>query len=105
MKAACSMAFGLVVMCALVLSVRADEKPKAETLKGTITCAKCDLGIADDCATVIKVKDTVYFFDAKGDKKFHKEICKKGKEGSVTGTVSEKDKKKTVTVTEAKFDK
>ena len=105
MKAAWSMALGLAVVCALVLSVRADDKPKEETLKGTITCAKCDLGTADDCATVVKVKDTVYFFDSKGDKKFHKEICKKAKEGSVTGTVSEKDGKKMVTVKEVKFDK
>jgi len=104
MKAAWSMALGLAVVCALVLGVRADEK-KAETLKGTITCAKCDLGTADECATVIKVKDTVYFFDTKGGKQYHKEICKKAKEGSVTGTVSEKDGKKIVTVKEVKFDK
>jgi hypothetical protein len=105
MKAAWSMAFGLAVVCALVLSVRADEKPKEETLKGKIPCAKCDLGIADDCATVIKVKDTVYYFDAKGDKSNHKEICKKAKDGSVTGTVTEKGGKKTITVKEVKFDK
>jgi hypothetical protein len=103
MKAAWSMALGLAVMCALVLGARADEK-KAETLKGTITCAKCDLGTADECATVIKVKDTVYFFDTKGGKQYHKEICKKAKEGTVTGTVSEKDGKKIVTVKEVKFD-
>jgi hypothetical protein len=104
MKAAWSMALGLAVVFALVLSARADEK-KAETLKGTITCAKCDLGTADECATVIKVKDTVYFFDTKGGKQYHKEICKKAKEGTVTGTVSEKDGKKIVTVKEVKFDK
>jgi hypothetical protein len=105
MKAAWSMAFGLAVVCALVLSVRADEKPKEETLKGKITCAKCDLGIEKKCATVLKVKDTVYYFDDKSAKKYHEEICKEAKEGSVTGTVSEKDKKKTITVKEVKFDK
>lgn len=105
MKAALSMVLGMFVVCALLVNVRADEKGKQETLKGKITCAKCDLKTADDCATVIQVKDTVYYFDSKSDKKYHKEICKKAKDGSVTGTVVEKDGKKWVTVKEVKFDK
>jgi hypothetical protein len=105
MKAAWSMVLGLAVVCALVLGVRADDKAKEETLKGKITCAKCDLGTADECQTVIKVKDTVYEFDKDSGKKYHKEICKKGKDGTVVGTVSEKDGKKIVKVKEVKFDK
>ena len=104
MKAAFSMVLGLAVMCVLALSVRADDKKaKEETLKGTITCAKCDLGTADECQTVIKVKDTVYEFDKDSGKKYHKEICKKAKEGTVVGTVTEKDGKKVVKVKEVKF--
>jgi hypothetical protein len=79
------------------------------TLKGTITCAKCDLKVETKCATVIKVseggKDVVYYFDAKGNKDNHKSICTEAKKGSVTGTVSEKDGKKTITVSKVDFEK
>src|SRR5438067_8965195 len=101
--------FGLA-LC-LTAGARADDKkpdPKKEvTLKGTITCAKCDLGVETKCATVIKVKegdkDVVYYFDAKGDKANHGKICKSPKEGSVTGKVSEKDGKKWVTVSKVEW--
>src|SRR5262249_2433884 len=43
-------------------------KDKEVTLKGKITCAKCDLGVEKKCATVIVVKeggkDVTYYFDA-----------------------------------------
>jgi hypothetical protein len=99
-----AVALALAVVVASV-QARADEK----TLKGTITCAKCDLGLETKCATVIKVKDgdkeTVYYFDAKSDKANHGTICKTPKEGSVTGTVAEKDGKKVVTVTKVEWKK
>src|SRR5690349_7731829 len=104
MKARWPMMVGLVAILALVVSVQADDKDKEKTIKGTITCAKCDLKIKgqDKCATVIKVKeegkDTVYYFDSKGNKQYHMDICKKAKKGEVTGTVSEKDGKKIITV-------
>ena len=71
MKAAWSLLLGLAVVLAFVVSTRADEEKKDEkTLKGTITCAKCDLKESDKCHTVIKVKDgdkeIVYWFDAGG---------------------------------------
>jgi hypothetical protein len=97
-----------VVCLALVLGVAtAEEKKKQVTLEGKITCAKCDLGVADKCATVIVAKedgkDVTYYFDAKGDKANHKEICQGGKDGKVTGTVSEKDGKKIITVSKVEF--
>ncbi len=111
MRAAWSMALGLVAVLVLAVSVQADdEKKKEETLKGTITCAKCDLkeeGVKK-CATVIKVtkdgKDTLYYFDSKAEKDYHSDICKKAKKGEVTGTVSEKDGKKTIKVSKVKYD-
>jgi len=108
MRAAWPMMLGLVAILALVVSIQADDKE--QTLKGTITCAKCDLKVKgqDTCATVIKVtkggKDTVYYFDKKGHSKYHKDVCKKAKKGTVTGTVSEKDDKKTVTVSKLEYD-
>src|SRR5437016_8468859 len=101
----------LALVVAVTLCVQAAEKEDKEVkLTGTITCAKCDLKVEKECATVIKVKDkddktVVYYFDADSDKENHKTICKGGKKGTVTGTVSEKDGKKMVKVSKVEFDK
>jgi hypothetical protein len=84
------------------------EKGKQVTLKGKITCAKCDLGTADKCQTVIVVKeggkDVVISFDPASHKKHHGLICTSPKEGSVTGTVSGKGEKRVIAVKELKTD-
>lgn len=113
MRAVLSMVLGLAVVLALTATAKAADEEK--TLKGSITCAKCDLKLkdADKCATVIKVKekkdgkdvDVIYYFDAKGDKDNHKDICKGAKDGTVTGKVTEKDGKKIVTVTKLEYKK
>src|SRR5688500_18557038 len=68
------------------------EEGKEVTLKGKITCAKCDLGKTAKCATVIVVKedkkDLVYYFDAASHKKHHSAICTDPMDGSVTGVTS-----------------
>ena len=108
MKAAWSM-MGLVAILALAVSVRADDKDKEQTLKGTITCAKCDLKVEGQtkCATVIKVekdgKDVVYYFDSKGHKDYHQDVCRTPKKGTVTGTVSEKEGKKFIKVSKVEY--
>jgi Family of unknown function (DUF6370) len=100
--------FAVTLALAVVVAsvqARADEK----TLKGTITCAKCDLGVEKACATVIKVKeggkDVIYYFDKDAHSKNHKAVCTAAKEGSVTGTVAEKDGKKWITVTKIEWAK
>jgi hypothetical protein len=104
------LAIVMVVAAGLVLTgVEAGEKKDKEvTLKGTITCAKCDLKVEKKCATVIVVKqdkkDVVYYFDDTAGKKNHQEICQASKPGSVTGTVKDDGKKKTITVKTVKFD-
>jgi hypothetical protein len=97
---ALAMVFSLVLVATTQAQKDKDEK-KEVTLKGTITCAKCDLGKADKCTNVIQVKEgdkeVLYYIDDEGAKeKYHKEICKASKKGSVTGTVSEKDGKKMI---------
>jgi hypothetical protein len=94
---------------ALVVAARVSADDKEVTLKGTITCAKCDLKLdKKTCHTVIKVteegKDVVYYLDDESGKKNHKKICQEAKKGSVTGTVSEKDGKKIVTASKVEFD-
>jgi hypothetical protein len=101
-----SLAFA-VCLVGLATIARADDKEV--TLKGDITCAKCDLKLADKCATVIKVKesgkDVVYYFDEAGHKKYHSKVCTESKEGAVTGKVSEKDGKKIITVSKVEYKK
>jgi hypothetical protein len=100
MRLALSVLLGLGLVGFLVMAARADEESGKEvTLKGTILCAKCELHETKKCTNAIRVEKegtkTVYYFDDKGAKeKYHKNICMEPKEGSVTGTVSEKEGKK-----------
>jgi RecG-like helicase len=101
------MLLALAVVFALVAGVRAEEG-KDVTLKGSITCAKCDLKKEAKCTTVIAVKEgektTVYYFDDASGKKYHKEICTEAKPGMIKGTCKKVGDKLVVTVTELKFD-
>lgn len=103
---------GSIVVAALCvsgfLSAPACGDDKSEvTLKGRITCAKCDLELTKRCASVIVVKekdkDVVYYFDAESNKKYHGETCSQAREGEVAGTLSEVDGKKTIAVTRLKY--
>jgi hypothetical protein len=104
MRATWSMLLGVVAVLALVVGLQAqdrEKKGKEVTLKGTILCAKCELQETKKCANAIRVKesgkDVVYYFDDMGAKeKYHKTICQEPKPGQVTGTVGEKDGKKTI---------
>jgi hypothetical protein len=98
-----------LALVAVIATAQARPDKDEKTLKGTVTCAKCDLGVASKCATVIKVKegdkDVVYYFDDAGHKKNHSKICQTPTEGTVTGKVSEKDGKKIVTVSKVELKK
>lgn len=109
MRTRWSVVFGLVVVIAFVAGLHAQDKEA--TLKGSITCAKCDLKVTGQtkCATVIVVKekgkDTVYYFDAAGHKKHHGPVCKEAKEGTVTGKTSKEKDKNIITVSKLEFKK
>jgi dihydrodipicolinate reductase len=113
MKALLTSVLGAAMVFAVVLSVQAqdakDAKDAEKTLKGSITCAKCDLKKADKCETVIVVKekdkDVVYHFDAAAHKKYHAKICTQAMPGTVVGTVADKDKKLVVTVKKLEWEK
>src|SRR5579885_348630 len=109
MRVALTMLAGLVAAFALVVSVQAEDKQdEVKTLKGTITCAKCDLKLEKKCATVIKVKqgdkDVVYYFDPASDRKYHKKSCTTPTKGTVKGTVKKEGDKNIVTVKEVSFE-
>ncbi|MGE3805799.1 MAG: DUF6370 family protein [Gemmataceae bacterium] len=101
-------AFFIVLGLSLTFITGAVAQDKEVTLKGNITCAKCELNKEAKCMTVIVVKDgdkdIVYYFDPKAHKANHAGICKAGKKGSVVGTVAEKDGKKVVTVKKISFE-
>jgi len=97
------------LITAVALVTPSTVQAKEATLTGKITCAKCELKLEKDCATVIVVKeggkDTLYYFDEKSHNANHAVVCKTGKEGTVTGTLSEKDGKKYIAVTKVVFKK
>jgi hypothetical protein len=94
-----------IALLAVVGLVQAADKEV--TLKGKITCARCELKKEKACATVIVVeeggKEVVYYFDAASHKKHHGEICKESKEGEVTGVVSEEGGKRVIKVSKVSF--
>ena len=104
MKMAVKVALSLALVLGFMALSQADDT-KEEKLTGTITCAKCDLKLAKKCHTVIKTDKAVYWFDTAGSKKYHKPICMEAKEGTVTGTVTEKDGKKFIKVSKVTFAK
>ncbi len=99
----------LALVCLFTAGSRAADKEV--TLKGTIMCGKCELKQTKKCATLIKVKesdkDVIYWFDDKGNREeYHEEVCGGGKkEGTVIGTVFEKDGKKWVKPSKVEYAK
>jgi hypothetical protein len=97
------------LIVAVAIGIPSMAQTKDVKLTGKVTCAKCDLKLEKDCATVVVVKeggkDVLYYFDAKSDKANHDAICTTPKEGTVTGAVSEKAGKKYVAVAKVEFKK
>jgi len=99
-------AIAVLVVFSAVLVIAAGtnfaQEKKDVVLKGTITCAKCDLKLEKSCATVIVVKgdkkDTIYYFDKESNKKYHGDTCTEAKKGMVEGTVTKDGKKMIVSV-------
>src|SRR5881227_2128504 len=109
MKAVWTTLSAVALVCFLSTASAEDKKEEAKevTLKGTITCAKCDLDVEKKCTTVIKVKekdkDVIYYLDDVSGKKIHGKICKTPTEGTVKGTVSKKGDKLIITATDVKL--
>ena len=94
MGVALALVFGLAAMT----TVSAAET----TVKGTLSCAKCNLKKADKCQDVLTVTDdkgaaTEYWVvkNEAAEKAGHQ--CKQPAAATVTGEVSEKDGKKWIT--------
>jgi Family of unknown function (DUF6370) len=100
MKTFVSLAACFTAALVLASALIADDKAKEVTLKGTLMCAKCTLNQTSECTTAIQVKEgdklVTYLLDDKGaGEEHHEPICGGAKkEGTVVGTVSEKEGKK-----------
>jgi hypothetical protein len=104
-----AMLFAVAVAAgAWMTGAAADEKPAAKgkevKLTGTMVCASCALNESKKCANVLQVKEgaktvNYYLADKGNGEAYHDGVCGGGKvEGvTVTGTVAEKDGKKTIT--------
>jgi len=92
----------------LTAGAQAGGDKKEVTLKGKITCAKCDLKLEKACATVIVAKkdgkDVTFYFNKDSNAKYHDDICAEAKTGTVTGTVTKEGKKQIIAVKELKYD-
>lgn len=84
-------------------NVNAADTGKETTLSGNLVCAKCVLHETKECQNVLQVQQdgkTVNYYLTQNDtsKKFHDNICgTSGEKATVTGTVSEKKGKETLT--------
>jgi len=95
----------------LMLTVSAFAADKKEvTLTGEGKCAKCALHETDKCQNVIQLQEdgkTVNYYLAQNkiSKEFHENLCKAPQKITVTGTVKEKDGKKTLTASKIELAK
>ena len=92
-----------LIALAGLLAIPAFAADKEVTITGQGTCAKCGLHEADKCQTVIQTKEhgqkvNYYLADNATSKDFHDTICKKPAKVTATGTVSEENGKKILTV-------
>lgn len=100
-----------VVVLGTAWTATADDKKEVK-LTGTLVCGKCSLKATEKCSNVLQVKEgdkmVNYFLDDKGaGETYHEGVCGGDKVESVTvtGTVTEKDGKKTIKPTKVETKK
>src|SRR5438093_864702 len=93
--------FNSTLLAALSLTLHAADTK----ITGEAVCAKCDLQETKSCQMAIKVKtaagkeETILADNNKVAKDFHDEICKRSAKVNAEGAITEKDGKKTITLT------
>ena len=98
-----TVAAGLLLAVSTSRLLAADASSKEVTITGKALCAKCALHEAPECQTAIQTevdgKTVTYYLTANDTATaFHKEICSTPEQVTATGTVSEKEGKKMLTV-------
>ena len=95
--------FSSIIALVGLLAIPAFAADKEVTITGEGKCAKCALHETKKCQNVIQTEEngkTVTYYLAQNDtsKDFHENLCKKSEKVTATGTVSEEDGKKVLTV-------
>jgi hypothetical protein len=98
MKQILASLIAMAFMAFVTTSVRAAD---VMTIHGQALCTKCELHETGKCATAIRTKDGTLYYAADNDvaKEFHKNICQAPSKVVATGTVKDKDGKKTILLT------
>jgi hypothetical protein len=96
----------VIVATAFLASLAIPVMAAEETIKGEAVCTKCQLHETAKCGTAIRVGSTIYYVkNNKVAKAFHKDVCQASAKVVATGEVTEKDGKKTITLTKIELDK
>jgi hypothetical protein len=95
--------FSSIIALVGLLAIPAFAADKEVTITGEGKCAKCALHETAKCQNVIQTEEngkmvTYYLTQNATSKDFHDNLCKKSEKVTATGTVSEKDGKKILTV-------
>jgi hypothetical protein len=103
LRLALAIALGFSVAGLTTVTAEDKKEEKATKLEGKLVCTKCTLNETKACGHALQVKSgdktiTYYIADKGGKEKYHGKVCPGGTEldAVVTGKVTEKDKKKTV---------
>jgi len=99
----------LIALTAL-LAIPAFAADKEVTITGEGKCAKCALHETDKCQNAIQTEEngkkvTYYLTQNNISKDFHENLCKKTEKVTATGTVSEENGKKMLTVSKIELAK
>jgi len=95
--------FSSIIALVGLLAIPAFAADKEVTITGEGKCGKCALHETAKCQNVIQTEEngktvTYYLAQNATSKDFHENLCKKSEKVTATGTVSEKDGKKILTV-------
>jgi len=70
------------------------QAEEEKTFEGEMSCAKCNLSIADKCEDTLKVGDVLYLLEENGNRKTSEHVCSDSAKAKVTGKIEERDGKK-----------
>ena len=89
----------LITILALAAFTTLNVRAEDQKFEGTMSCAKCALHTASECADVLKVGDVTYELEEKGSVKTSAHKCSGTTAASVTGKVEDRAGKKFIVVT------
>lgn len=84
----------LITLIGAALSFTLSAKAEEKTFEGEMSCAKCNLSIADTCEDTLKVGETLYLLEEGGKRKTSEHVCSGTAKAKVTGKMEERDGKK-----------